>query len=421
MKARPGREKSVFFILPTVEPFMLAEMSELAGRGWSVRVCSLEELAMWREITGGRLPRGVERCRAPSADWHRMPAPMLVAASAKRLWKVILRNPSRFLSAALESRAAGSLRYFLSGAEAASVLLPRVPDRIHSHFAWDAAYTGMWAAKLLGVPFSLVVHSRDVFVPGSVEKVGIMLDASAPPMTASTYNIAVIGNGWGERIASRVVCIHPGVDTASLPARRKELTPQLVLCAASGLAEKKGVPVLLDACEILARRRAGWRCVIAGSDDDGTLLVRYRALVERRGLGGIVEMPGLLRYPDLLQMEASASVFVLPCVRGADGDMDGLPISLMEAMGVGLPVVSTRISGIPELIEDGVSGILTSPGDAGGLADGIFAMLDERGKAEEMGDAARERIGREFGLRGHVDLLERAWRSGGGKGEVRPA
>jgi glycosyltransferase involved in cell wall biosynthesis len=68
-----------------------------------------------------------------------------------------------------------------------------------------------------------------------------------------------------------------------------------------------------------------------------------------------------------------------------------------------------------------VSGILIGPGDAGSLADGVFGMLDERGKAEEMGDAARERIGREFGLRCHVDLLERAWRGGGGKGEVRPA
>ena len=72
--------------------------------------------------------------------------------------------------------------------------------------------------------------------------------------------------------------------------------------------------------------------------------MQYRALMERRGPGGTVEMPGLLRYPDLQEMEASASVFVLPCVRGADGDMDGLPISLMEAMGAGLPVVSSRIS-----------------------------------------------------------------------------
>jgi glycosyltransferase involved in cell wall biosynthesis len=403
---------AVLYVLDYMQTFIRGEMAELARRGRTVRVTNVTGSGLWDCITGSELPPGVEKSFEARSAWYRVPGPLLPLEMALRLRKIILKNPGRFFALARESMRLSSLRQFLIAAELACQLSEDPPARIQGHFAWGASLIGMFAARLLAIPFSVTVHARDIFVAPSAETVDVLLKASSPPISISRFNLSVIASRWGAEAASRVAVVHLGIDPGSLPAPREPEQPQIIFSTASGLVEKKGANILLEACEILSRRRSGWRCVVAGSDEKGEVLERYRALVKRKGLQGRVEFPGAVRASDLLEMAASASVFALPCIEAADGDMDGIPVSLMEAMAMGLPVVSTRISGIPELIEDGVSGILTSPGDAEALARALEGLLDDRSRAMRMGGAGRDRILAGFTLAGHVDALERAWAEG---------
>jgi colanic acid/amylovoran biosynthesis glycosyltransferase len=377
----PGTDRPVLYVLDFIQTFIRNEMAGLALRGWKVRVSMR----------------------------HRIPRLLLPFIAVARLWRVIAGAPHRFLALAAESLKLGCFRHFLIGAELAGKLAADPPARVQCHFAWEAATIGMWAARFLDIPFSVVVHARDIFVPEFPPRVGALLRASSPPIAASQYNVPLIAEKWGPEAASRIVVIHLGIDVDALPAAREQEQQPVIFCTASGLVEKKGVHVLIEACEILSRKRSGWNCVVAGSDEKGEILERYRALVKRKGLQGRIEFIGAVRSCELLELAASASVFALPCVEASDGDLDGIPVSLMEAMGIGLPVISTPVSGVPELIEDGVSGILVAPGDAEALAAAILRLLDDRALAAGMGCAAREKVLKDFSLSGHLDSLEQAW------------
>lgn len=401
----------VVYLLDFLPTYVLTELAELARRGHAPTVCLTEGSGFWEKITGGGLPEGVEKGPPAGIEWLRMDPMLLFPALAARFPSLVFRARGRFFGLARRALSCGCFRLFLCGAELASKLMGNPPDRIHSHFAWTAAHAAMWAARLLGVPFSLTVHAADIFTPPSEERFRLLVEAADPPLTISRFNAEYIRERWGSGTADRMVVTHLGIELPPPPRAVAGEGEPTIFCTASGLAEKKGVRVLLEACGILAGSRRDWRCVIAGSDPDGTVLERFRSLNARSGLGGLVRFVGSLPATDLLEMLSGAKLFVLPCIRAESGDMDGIPVSLMEAMGMGLPVISTRISGVPELIEDGVSGLLVEPGDPAALAGAIGRLLDDPGLSASLGGEARKRVAERFSAGVYADALERAWAS----------
>jgi glycosyltransferase involved in cell wall biosynthesis len=121
-------------------------------------------------------------------------------------------------------------------------------------------------------------------------------------------------------------------------------------------------------------------------------------MIAAKGVGDQVVLAGPRPQEEVARMMAQSSIFVLPSIIAADGQMEGIPVALMEAMATGRPVVTTSISGIPELVEDGVSGLLVPPGDPAALAAAIRKLLDDRENAAAMGLRGREKVRREFTL-----------------------
>ena len=160
-------------------------------------------------------------------------------------------------------------------------------------------------------------------------------------------------------------------------------------------AKEKETPVLLDACRILVERGASIRCVVVGEGPQKRMLER---LVEQYALQKIVDMPGAILQEDLRAYLERADVFVLPCVTASNGDLDGVPVSLIEAMAMEIATVSTHVSGIPELIEDTVSGLLVPEKDAVALADALQSVLEDGELRSRLGRNARQKVIREFDI-----------------------
>jgi glycosyltransferase involved in cell wall biosynthesis len=161
------------------------------------------------------------------------------------------------------------------------------------------------------------------------------------------------------------------------------------------LVEKKGFPNLLDACALLMRRGRRFRCAIYG---DGPLRGELAAQIERLGLGAVVTLEGERPQRDLIPVFQGADIFALASFVTEDGDRDGVPNVLAEAMACGLPVVSTAVAGIPELVQHGENGLLCPAQDVEALADALCRLLDHEDERRAMGAAARRTVVEHFDL-----------------------
>jgi glycosyltransferase involved in cell wall biosynthesis len=161
--------------------------------------------------------------------------------------------------------------------------------------------------------------------------------------------------------------------------------------------EKKGFDQLLDACAELMRRRIPFGCLIVG--EEGSASASLRARVDALGLRDVVRFRGAMTQDALREIYRQAHIFALPCQVMEDGDRDGFPNVLAEAMAMRVPVVSTRISGIPEMIDDGIHGLLVEPRDPLGLADALASLLKNAALHQKIAVAGRARICERFDSR----------------------
>jgi glycosyltransferase involved in cell wall biosynthesis len=168
------------------------------------------------------------------------------------------------------------------------------------------------------------------------------------------------------------------------------------------LVDYKGFDVLIRACAILRREGMRLRCVIVG---EGPERERIERLAADPDLDGAVQLQGARPQHEVIDLLSKADLFALACLPGRDGLQDGIPIVLMEAMALGVPVVSTRLSGIPELVKDGSTGLLVPPNDPVGLAAAIKRLHEDRALAARLGLQARDLIEKEYDLARSVSLL----------------
>jgi glycosyltransferase involved in cell wall biosynthesis len=181
-----------------------------------------------------------------------------------------------------------------------------------------------------------------------------------------------------------------------------------IVLAVGRLVEKKGFDVLLEAASILAARGVAFRCWIAG---EGPERERLSAMIRGWNLEGAVELLGPVCQDRLAgDLYLRAHVLAQPSIVTPDGDQDGIPTVVLEAMTVGLPVVATTVSGIPEAIEDGETGLLVGPRDPRALADALARVLADDALAERLASKARRRIEERFNLRENAKRLVRAMR-----------
>jgi len=279
--------------------------------------------------------------------------------------------------------------FLQAGHIALAVLEAGDVGHLHGHFCHGATTVTWFASQLTGIPFSFTAHAKDIYQadqnPGDL--LSRKLCAASFVVTCTDANRLHLE----QRHRVRVHTIYHGLNTEYFSPRHRgaEQTPPLIL-AVGRMVEKKGFPYLIDACSRLRGAGYDFRCLIVG--EEGEQSATLRALILEHGLQSHFTIQGPVTHDALRSFYACASVFVLPCLVAADGDRDGIPNVLAEAMAMGLPVVTTPVSGIPEIVRDGENGLFVKPQDAAGLAAALARVLKDSALRSTLGVAARATI-----------------------------
>jgi glycosyltransferase involved in cell wall biosynthesis len=265
-------------------------------------------------------------------------------------------------------------------------------DHLHAHFATSATAMARAVHQITGVPYSFTAHAKDLYHE-DVDRAVLrqkLADAAAI-VTVSEFNLRFLRETFGAD-AERVVRIYNGLDLDLFRyAEPRERKPLVV--AIGRLVEKKGFAELIDACELLAQRGRAFECHILGS---GELEAELRKRIEAAGLAERVLLLGPRPRSEVIAELRAAAVHAAPCVEAADGDRDGLPTTLLEAMALGAPCVSTDVTGIPEVIRHGETGLVVAQRDVAGLAAALERLLDDAALRVRLAAGARALIEREF-------------------------
>lgn len=277
-------------------------------------------------------------------------------------------------------------------------------EHLHAHFATWAAATAQQLAADLGVTFSFTAHAHDIYHQ-SVDRhrLAVAMALAEFVVTVSEANRQFLHDLLvAERRQANLVRLYNGVDLTRLrPGAGFPVAGRIV--AVGRLVPKKGLTYLIEACRRLKSAGQRFECVIAGEGEEREVLERQ---IAAGGLQDVILLAGALSHGDTLDLLRTATACVLPCVIAPDGDRDGLPTVLLEALALGVPVVSTTVSGVPEIVTDGESGLLVPPSDAAALATAIAKVLSSKGLRARLAIAGTARARREFSLATNVGRLK---------------
>lgn len=389
------------------ETFILREMWELERRGHAVHIYAL------RLERGGKRHARVGQLGAPvrAPGWwngrsHLYYLRRRPGAYVRTLAAVLWHNRGD------RNLWLGALGYWGKAVAIAEAVERDGIEQVHAHFATHAAMAAYVAHRLTGVEFSFTVHAHDIFCHRAMlaQKVA----AARRVVAISAYNreriAAMLAPEERAAALAKIEVIHCGVEVVAAPeppSARDEAAggAGLRLLAIGSLQPYKGHRHWLDACALLKQRGIGFHCRLVGG---GVLEPALRRQLRRLDLTRQVELLGPGDEGEVRRALAWAQVFVMPSVVARTGQMEGIPVALMEAMAAGVAPVASRLSGIPELITDGVNGLLVPPGDAEALA-AAMARLQDGELRQRLGRAARRTIAREFEISGSVERLLRMW------------
>ena len=275
-------------------------------------------------------------------------------------------------------------------------LLPHIrqiaPAHIHAHWATYPSTAAMLLSKRLGIPYSFTAHAHDVFLEDHL--LAEKLHTAKFTVAISQFNKKYLRERVAGAEKADIKIIHCGVSLANFPLVTNGRDGKLIL-AIGRLDGIKGFPYLVEACDILRTKGVEFRCDIIGS---GPLQASLAAQIEALRLGEHVRLLGAKKQEEVRALLHHAGIFALPCVVTPSGDRDGIPVALMEAMASGLPVISTRVSGVPELVEDGVTGLLAESGNAQDLARCLERLLNVKPLGTALAIKARRHVEQEFNI-----------------------
>ncbi|WP_432546769.1 glycosyltransferase [Kineococcus sp. SYSU DK004] len=378
------------------ETFVVREVLAREAQGEDVVVASL------RPTTDTRFHALLARVAAP-VTW----LPESGGRSSTALWSALRRAQELpHLAAALPHLLAEDVDVAAQAVQLAVWAREQRVTHLHAHFASLPGRTTRLAALLTGLPYTVTAHAKDLFVHGAgpdgpdgpvCPRVDAVLADAAAVVTVSDHNVAHLA---ARHPRARAVRVYNGLDLDELPWSAP--APGRVVAAVGRLVPKKGFDVLLDAVALLRAAGDPVRLDLAGSGpQEAALRERARAA----GLDGAVRFLGPQPQHAVVDLLRRSAVFAAPCVVAADGDRDGLPTVLLEAMAVGTPVVSTPVTGIPEAVLDGVTGTLVPERDPAALAAALRRLLDDPELRLERSRAARRLVEERFDARDQAARL----------------
>lgn len=329
-------------------------------------------------------------------------------------WKLFRLRPLGYLRALSESvtlgvkyRRGNFIKQFLqAGFIALSVLKSGRIRHLHAHFCHGATEVAMLASRMCGVPFSFTAHAKDIYRQD-------MNPGDLLPLKFRRARFAVTCTRANQSYLDRLrpadtplYTIYHGLDLARFVPSEHTVKPDVPLILSVGrLVEKKGFHLLIEACRLLKDKGHEFQCQIIGGA--GTEQEKLKKLIAALELEQTVTLLPAMTQEGLLVKYEQATMFALPCQVLADGDRDGIPNVLVEAMAMKLPVISTPISGIPELIENAVNGLLISPQNSSSLAIALETLLNDAELRTRLGEAARQTVCSHFDVQRNVLALKK--------------
>ena len=278
---------------------------------------------------------------------------------------------------------------------------------VHAHFASQATTVTRLAAKFAGINYSFTAHAKDIFHQSvDAEDMRLKLREALFSITVSDFNLNYLRDTFG-RDAEHVVRLYNGLDLDRFPYRSPQQRPRQII-AIGRLVEKKGFADLITACAILAERGKEFSCDIIGTGEQEAAL---REQIQQQGLQTLVHVLGPLPQQDIIQHIQQAAVLAAPCVIAADGNRDGLPTVLLESMALGTPVVSTDVTGIPELVKHERTGLVTPQYDPESLANALEHLLDTPEVRTNLAIQARQLIESQFDIQQNAAQLRKRFQT----------
>lgn len=394
-------KRSILYVIGTypllTTTFIDREIEALRDRGVEVDIVSV---------------RRTERQLSTSQLDARRGVTYVLPASARRVisdnLRYLARGPGTYLGLLWRllrgHHPTSSLRmrtvlHFFMGVHVAALVESRAPARVHAHFLDRAATVAIVISRLLDIPYSATAHANDIYVnPVLLPEKIAWSDFVATCTGYNAEHLGSIGDG------SKVRLIYHGLDLDSYLPRRELVDGRPTILAVGQLKEKKGFRHLVDACRILESGGHDVVCEIIG---EGPLRSALEEQIRDLGLEDRVRLLGARDHREVIERMRDASVFALPSIVTADGDRDGIPNVILEAMAVGLPVVSTRVSAIPEVVIEDETGILVDPGDPEALADALADLLTDDSLGRRLGGGGRTLVERSFDVHRNVAELQR--------------
>jgi colanic acid/amylovoran biosynthesis glycosyltransferase len=376
------------------ETFVAAEILELERQGERVTIFALSRPE--EPFAHGFL----SELRAPVVYLPHRPLrqPVRTARALVHAWRTAPRGWLRAARATLIPPKLTSLRKLLQATVLRAELERAGIDHVHAHFATAAARLAHLARLMDGPTYSVTAHAKDIYLAGEERKLREKLGDATFVATVSEFNATYLSRLLDAR---RPSVVHNAVDLRRLgrPAAADGREPDVVLSVAR-LVEKKGIADLVAACGILVRRGVPLRLEVVG---DGPLRDELTRAAD--GEGVVADLRGALPNEEVLERYRRATVFCLPCVVAQSGDRDGLPTSVLEAMALGLPVVTTAVNGLTEAVVDERTGLVVPEHDPFALADALERLLGDRVLRARLARAAREHVEEHFALDRNVVLL----------------
>jgi len=265
---------------------------------------------------------------------------------------------------------------------------------VHAHFAHSPTSVAMFTGQLSGLPFSFTAHAKDIYTSNSRqlrEKLGLAKFV----VTCTQYNKQHLLNIC-DGMPVGIHRIYHGIDTGLFSAegdvRPTPRVPFQILTVARMIA-KKGLPTVYKALKLLYDRGIAFKHTLIGDGDDRKMILK---LIDDLGLSAVTQALGAQPHDVVLEHYRKADLFVLGCEVAPNGDRDGIPNVCLESMAMGVPVVITRVSAIPELVEDDKTGLLVPPGQPGQLAEAMLRVLTDEELRNRIIPAARARVRHDF-------------------------
>ncbi len=307
--------------------------------------------------------------------------PEVLAAHAR----IARRMPRAWLAEAQRARRDGIWRRFVQAGLTADRARRTGVVHIHAHFATAAAEVAGIAGRLAGVPVTVTAHAKDIYHESNAPHLQRRLEGVAGIVTISRRN--------ADHLATAVphVAVHHIPNGVAVSQASREPIPNGVVLCVARLVEKKGVDTLVRAVARVARNVPTVRAEVVGA---GPLRHELELLAADLGVQERITFSGALPFPEVERAYRRAAMLVLPCRVADDGDRDGLPTVLLEAMGRGLPVVSTHVAAIPELVLHEENGLLVPPDDDAALARAIVRLYADPAWAAALGRAGRSSVAR---------------------------